>query len=290
MRRLLLSAALAIAIHGYLLSTEPAWLNGRPPERPKPPVITMTLTYWLPPRPEPKPPAEPLEIPVKETVSVPKMEKPEPEKPKPVPKPRSVKGVEKEPVKILRPKKKEVKPPKKQTKSEKRAIEPAPRPITASFQPEKEIPTKTVLDVVTPSTPRPPSEESKAEVTKMPSDPWPEIPGDILEEPRSQEKDQIASLPPAQPMLKARPAYKENPRPEYPRLARRRGYQGTTVLEVLVGVTGRVHDIRLLDSSGYEILDNAAAASVREWLFEPGRKGDQRVEMWVRVPVRFELK
>jgi protein TonB len=279
-RRLLLAAALAIAIHGYLLGTEPVWLNSRPPERVKPPVITMTLTYLLPPRPEPKPPAEPLEIPVKETVSVPKMEKPEAEKPTPVPKPRPVKRVEEEPVKILRPKKKEVKPPKKQTKSEKRVIEPAPRPITASLQPEKEIPTKTVLDVVTPSTPRPPS----------PSYPWPEIPGKIVEEPRSQKKDQIASLPPAQPMLKARPAYKENPRPEYPRLARRRGYQGTTVLEVLVGVTGRVHDIRVLDSSGYEILDNAAVASVREWLFEPGMKGDQRVEMWVRVPVRFELK
>ncbi len=280
MRRLLLAAALAIAIHGYLLGTEPLWLNGRPPERPRPPVITMTLTYQLPPRPEPKSFASPLEIPVKGTVSVPKMEKPEPEKTRPVPKPSPEKRVEKEPVKIIRPKKKEVKPPKKRTKSEKRVIEPAPGPMTASLQPQKEIPTKTVLDVVTPSTPRPPS----------PSYPWPEIPDEILNEPRSQKKGQIASLPPAQPMLKARPAYKENPRPEYPRLARRRGYQGTTILEVLVGATGRVLDIRVLNSSGYEILDNAAVASVREWLFEPGMKGDQRVEMWVRVPVRFELK
>jgi len=31
-------------------------------------------------------------------------------------------------------------------------------------------------------------------------------------------------------------------------------------------------------------------ASVRGWLFEPGIKGDKKLDMWVRVPIRFELK
>ena len=86
------------------------------------------------------------------------------------------------------------------------------------------------------------------------------------------------------------PLYKVNPPPEYPRLARKRGYQGTVVLEVMVDQNGRVGDLRLFTSSGHSILDKKAMVSVKEWLFEPAMKGDKKLDMWVRVPVRFELK
>ena len=91
-------------------------------------------------------------------------------------------------------------------------------------------------------------------------------------------------------VTEAVPLYKVNPPPEYPRLARKRGYQGTVVLEVLVDRNGRVGDLRLFTSSGHSILDRKAMASVKGWLFEPGMKGDKKLDMWVRVPVRFELK
>jgi protein TonB len=86
------------------------------------------------------------------------------------------------------------------------------------------------------------------------------------------------------------PLYKENPPPKYPRMARRRGYEGTVLLEVLVDREGRVKDLRLLETSGHALLDRSALSSVREWLFEPGRRGEETVEMWVRVPIRFQLK
>ena len=91
-------------------------------------------------------------------------------------------------------------------------------------------------------------------------------------------------------VIEAVPLYKVNPLPEYPRMARKRGYQGTVVLEVLVDQNGRVGDLRLFTSSGYSILDKKAMASVKGWLFEPAMKGDKKLDMWVRVPVRFELK
>jgi TonB family protein len=91
-------------------------------------------------------------------------------------------------------------------------------------------------------------------------------------------------------VIEAVPLYKVNPLPEYPRIARKRGYQGTVVLEVLVDQNGRVGDLRLFTSSGHSILDRKAMASVKVWLFEPGMKGDKKLDMWVRVPVRFELK
>ena len=88
----------------------------------------------------------------------------------------------------------------------------------------------------------------------------------------------------------AAPLYRVNPLPEYPRLARKRGYQGMVVLDVLVDQNGRVGDLRLFTSSGHSILDRRAMEAVKVWLFEPGMKGNKKLDMWVRVPVRFELK
>lgn len=89
---------------------------------------------------------------------------------------------------------------------------------------------------------------------------------------------------------KAIPIYDKNPSPEYPLIARRRGFQGTVVLEVMVDRNGRVGDLKVLKSSGYKVLDRAASASVRDWMFKPAIKGNEKIEMWVRVPVCFQLK
>lgn len=93
-----------------------------------------------------------------------------------------------------------------------------------------------------------------------------------------------------QVVLEAKPLYRINPPPKYPAAAIRRGYQGTVLLEVLVDKNGRVSDLRVFKSSGYPILDRIAATSVKEWLFEPGMRGGQKVKMWVRIPIRFQLK
>jgi protein TonB len=89
---------------------------------------------------------------------------------------------------------------------------------------------------------------------------------------------------------KAIPIYDKNPSPEYPLIARRRGFQGTVVLEVMVDRNGRVGELRVLKSSGYKVLDRAAGESVRDWIFKPAIKGNEKIEMWVRVPVCFKLK
>ena len=92
------------------------------------------------------------------------------------------------------------------------------------------------------------------------------------------------------PVIMARPLYRKNPPPRYPDRARRHGLHGTALLEVLVTRQGRVGDARLFESSGHGLLDRAALQAVRDWLFEPGRQGNEVVEMWVRVPVRFQLQ
>jgi periplasmic protein TonB len=88
----------------------------------------------------------------------------------------------------------------------------------------------------------------------------------------------------------ARPIYRLNPSPKYPRIARIRGYQGNVLLDVLVNKNGKVHDLKIYKSSGHPLLDRAAASSVKHWLFEPGMIGEKKTDMWVRVPIRFELR
>lgn len=97
---------------------------------------------------------------------------------------------------------------------------------------------------------------------------------------------------PSDPMIErdATPLYRLNPVPEYPFIGRKRGYQGTVILEVLVTREGRVGDLRVVASSGYSVLDQAALASVRTWIFDPGMKAGKKVDMWVKVPVRFRLE
>lgn len=88
----------------------------------------------------------------------------------------------------------------------------------------------------------------------------------------------------------ATPYYKKNRPPPYPLLARRKNYQGTVLLEVLVRRDGTVGSIRLSKSSGHETLDRTAIKEVEKWLFHPAKRGDELVEMWVKIPIRFQLK
>ena len=96
--------------------------------------------------------------------------------------------------------------------------------------------------------------------------------------------------PAKQMIVEAYPLYRSNPSPQYPAMARRRGYTGQVVLNVFVSRNGSVLDLNLFSSSGHDLLDKAAVASVKNWTFEPGTRGNEKVDMWVRVPIRFELK
>jgi len=103
-------------------------------------------------------------------------------------------------------------------------------------------------------------------------------------------KPSAATTSPFNVIHEARPIYRLNPSPKYPRIARIRGYQGNVLLDVLVNTDGKVDDLKIYKSSGHPLLDRAAVSSVKRWLFEPGMIGEKKTDMWVRVPIRFELR
>lgn len=73
-------------------------------------------------------------------------------------------------------------------------------------------------------------------------------------------------------------------------VARRMGWQGKVVLNVEVLESGLPGQIKLHQSSGRDVLDNAAMQTVRNWRFVAARKNGQVITKWFLVPISFILK
>ena len=76
--------------------------------------------------------------------------------------------------------------------------------------------------------------------------------------------------------------------PIYPPIAQAARAQGTVIIEAVIGVDGRVQDARVLRSA--PLLDEAALAAVRQWLYTPTRLNGQPVSVVMTVTVRFQLQ
>jgi protein TonB len=268
MKPLLLASALAVGIHGLFLAAEPDWLKRKSGAKPVPRVVTVSLSYHEPQRPPPEPLSKTPEIqPVK--------------KAQPPEKKRQERPVVNQPKKAL----KKVSRPKRLPK--KTPVRSSP--VKTSPESQKIEIAKRISEDKAHSYAESFSDPVSFDEVSEHLDSRPDSKRPLMED-RPEGKIQEASIPAPPALREIKPSYRDNPAPQYPRLARRRGYQGTVILDVLVDPEGRVDDLRLFKSSGYSSLDRTAIASVREWSFEPGRKGGEKVKMWVRVPISFRLK
>jgi protein TonB len=91
-------------------------------------------------------------------------------------------------------------------------------------------------------------------------------------------------------LREAVPLAGDNRPPEYPALARKRGWEGKVLLEVVVGCDGTVQTVRVQSGSSHDLLDEAALRAVREWRFQPGTRNGEPEAMQVLVPVNFMLQ
>ncbi len=78
------------------------------------------------------------------------------------------------------------------------------------------------------------------------------------------------------------------PQPTYPRIARKKGLEGTATIEVMFNELGEQLALTLVKSSGFSLLDQAAIAAVENWQFAaPTPRLASHYK--VRVPIRFAL-
>ncbi len=84
--------------------------------------------------------------------------------------------------------------------------------------------------------------------------------------------------------------YADNPKPAYPAIALRQGLQGQVMLRVQVTEDGIGETVIIERSSGYEILDESAVEAVKQWRFNPAKRGDVAIASSVIVPIVFILE
>jgi protein TonB len=164
-----------------------------------------------------------------------------------------------------------IKPPEKQTKPK-----PAVKPKAKSEIKKKIVKPETKQKETPP--PAAPALSQPAPVTPAPARSAPT-------ESKTQSTPVAKDVP-----ANANAAYLNNPKPNYPRMARQRHWEGRVVLRVFVTADGHCGDLSVQRSSGHEALDEAAMDAVRQWRFVPGKHGDTAVASWVNVPIEFALE
>jgi periplasmic protein TonB len=271
-KRLLIPLSMALLIHFVLLYLPMGPKFAAPAHRRTRQTISLSLFKVPSPQKADEPKAQ-----RRSTSSQPKLKPPVQKKlkpvieqnPIPIPIPRLEPKVKDSSASLpkLTPEPREI-PEKREISVKERIINPQPTKI----EPERDL--KTVAS------------RSESLSTKSVSSNKPEDDVDLKQSP-AQKKIQA---PVIEPLTKAVPLYRKNPTPVYPTSARRRRNQGTVILAVLIDIEGKVGEIRVEKSSGYTALDRSALRSVGSWAFVPGKKGDQPIDMWVHVPIRFSLK
>jgi TonB family protein len=78
------------------------------------------------------------------------------------------------------------------------------------------------------------------------------------------------------------------PEPKFTEIARYEKFQGTVVVDVIVGSDGAVHKVRLLRPLGLG-LDESAQSTIQTWRFQPATRNGQPVAVEMNVEVAFNL-
>lgn len=77
--------------------------------------------------------------------------------------------------------------------------------------------------------------------------------------------------------------------PKYPRLAKRKGLEGTVTYEVWLDEKGKQIKLLLKNSSGAKVLDVAALKAIKNWKFSPHSINGKTIAHRIYIPISFQL-
>jgi protein TonB len=76
---------------------------------------------------------------------------------------------------------------------------------------------------------------------------------------------------------------------QYPPRAKAKGIKGYVVLSLLIGVTGEIEQVKVVESWPEGVFDEAALQGVNQWRFDPANYQGQAVRAWAKQRIRFDL-
>lgn len=77
--------------------------------------------------------------------------------------------------------------------------------------------------------------------------------------------------------------------PSAPSRARSKGIEGLVVVSVLIGVDGRVQNVKVVESRPPGVFDDAVTSAVKQWTFNPAMYQGEPVPLRVDYPFRFQF-
>jgi protein TonB len=86
------------------------------------------------------------------------------------------------------------------------------------------------------------------------------------------------------------PASVVKTRPAYPYRARRLNLSGEVRVRFLVGPSGRVRDIQIIQADPPDVFDHSVISALSSWRFAPGRVQGRPVATWVTTTIVFRLE
>ncbi|WP_163130522.1 energy transducer TonB [Agarivorans sp. Alg241-V36] len=281
MGKLSLAVLISAAIHGYFMYMQPktkeiTLSSGGQTAEPSLSVVAINTNVVAkqPPVKVVEEVAEPSPVEAKPTVKTiaPAKVTPEPVTPKavaktPTPVPANPKPADLKPVVKEIPREKQPAKPREQTQL---AQSKPPQPQQA-----KETPTEPLKPAAKPDTKREPVEElanTKPAVSQVNSQSQPDQ--GLSKLPRINTQPRFASPPSA---------------PVYPRVAKKRGLEGTVMVEVWLDPAGRQTKREINSSSGIKSLDKAALKAVKRWQFKGLIVDGQAQASRALIPIRFKL-
>lgn len=82
----------------------------------------------------------------------------------------------------------------------------------------------------------------------------------------------------------------DTPAPPYPADALARKIGGGVTLHLLVGIDGKVKDVRVVGATPKGVFEAVSVEAARKWTLQPPMEGGKQVEGWVEVPITFDPK
>ena len=82
----------------------------------------------------------------------------------------------------------------------------------------------------------------------------------------------------------------KNSPPIYPRISKRLGEEGVVRVRLDISTAGTTTHAIIVQTSGFDRLDEAALRAVKNWKFKPAIKGGRPVETSIDIPVRFTIQ
>ncbi len=158
-------------------------------------------------------------------------------------------------------------------------------------KPEKAIPKKTIEKKVTKKidTKKPPSQHTEPKKTPVKESEIKNTSIEVKKAPDTTQADNSQSANSARPLI-TKPSFKIKPKhPPYPHHARRRGLEGTVLLEIWLDKRGKKEKVLVLTSSGHAILDKAALKAVNQWQFNHHEIQGKASASRLHIPIRFNL-